>query len=241
MIYDCFTFFNEFELLNARLHELNGHVYKHVLVESTKTFSNQLKPLFFEENKLFYTPFLDRIIHVIVDDMPDDDNAWIRETHQRNAIMRGLGNAHENDLILVSDVDEIPDGNVLDYVVAGSSFRQQFFYYDVYTELEYLWHGTTCQRFGSMTTPQHLRDQRYNLPAQRFPGYHGWHMSYFGGPERIRTKIQSMSDTYLNIPEYTSEENLRDAIDKSRDLFGRQIGMTRHEHSPIPERILTYL
>jgi beta-1,4-mannosyl-glycoprotein beta-1,4-N-acetylglucosaminyltransferase len=88
-IIDCFTFFNELKMLELRLTELNDVVDYFVLVESTKTFSNNDKQLFYKENKHLFEKFNDKIIHIIVDEFPEGDN-WSREVYQRNAIQRGL-------------------------------------------------------------------------------------------------------------------------------------------------------
>jgi hypothetical protein len=67
-VFDCFLFFNEFDVLDIRLNELNDKVDKFILVESTKGFSNKDKPLYFLENKERYAKFLDKIVHVVVDE-----------------------------------------------------------------------------------------------------------------------------------------------------------------------------
>ena len=114
MLYDCFTFFNELEILTIRLHEMDPVVDRFVLVEARKTFQGAEKPLYFEQNKALFAPFLDKIEHVIVD-FPSEiqhfrnakSPAWAREYFQRDQIVQGLKTAHPADLILVSDVDEI--------------------------------------------------------------------------------------------------------------------------------------
>ena len=108
--YDCFTFFNELDMLEMRLEILNNHVDYFVLVESTKTHSGKDKELVFEKNKVIFERFSKKIIHVVVDNMPEatDQNRWILENFQRNAIMRGLSACDPEDIILISDVDEIP-------------------------------------------------------------------------------------------------------------------------------------
>ena len=108
MIYDTFPFFNELELLELRLRELDGVVDRFVLVEATRTHANRPKPLHFAENKARFAAFADRIIHVVVDDTPDTADAWAIERFQRDAILRGLGGCRPDDRILMSDVDEIP-------------------------------------------------------------------------------------------------------------------------------------
>jgi hypothetical protein len=107
VIYDTFTFFNEIELLELRLHELADVVDKFVLVEATRTHANQPKPLHYAENKARFSAFHDKIMHIVVDDMPDSSDAWVLERHQRNCIVRALDRCRPDDLILVSDADEI--------------------------------------------------------------------------------------------------------------------------------------
>ena len=108
MIYDCFTFFNELDLLEIRLNVLNDVVDRFVLVEATKTHSGKDKPLYFNDNKERYKAFQHKVIHVIVDDYPPFVTAWTYENHQRNAILRGLTQANPDDAIMISDLDEIP-------------------------------------------------------------------------------------------------------------------------------------
>ena len=90
MVYDCFTFFNELELLELRLHELAGVVDKFVLVEATRTFTNKPKPLYFQENRARFAAFENKLVHVVVADLPDSSDAWVVERFQRNAIGHGL-------------------------------------------------------------------------------------------------------------------------------------------------------
>lgn len=108
MIYDTFMFFNELELLELRLNELSQVVDKFVLVEATRTFTNKPKPLYYAENKERFSKFNDRIIHIVVEDSPNSDNPWVLDRFQKNCIIRGLQNARPDDIILISDADEIP-------------------------------------------------------------------------------------------------------------------------------------
>lgn len=109
-IFDCFTFFNELDLLELRLSELAPVVDRFVIAESPLTFTGREKPLFFEQNRARFAPYLDKIEHVVVRDMQDGPgtSAWEREWHQRRALIRGIGTAAPDDLIMLSDLDEIP-------------------------------------------------------------------------------------------------------------------------------------
>ncbi|MBQ2624124.1 MAG: hypothetical protein IJG18_03410 [Kiritimatiellae bacterium] len=115
MIYDCFSFFNELDLLEIRLNTLDKVVDKFILVESTLTHTGNPKPLYYAQNKDRFAHFNDRIIHIVVDDFPTfadtppREMAWIRENWQRNAIVRGIpADAQDNDYLIISDLDEIP-------------------------------------------------------------------------------------------------------------------------------------
>jgi len=135
MIYDCFTFFNELELLELRLHELAEVVDKFVLVEATKTHSNQPKPLHYQENRSRFGGFQDKIIHIIVDDLPDAKDPWVLENFQRNCIARGLGNCRPDDFVLISDLDEIPRATVVEQMSRSIPFHDGFFAKAVHTGL----------------------------------------------------------------------------------------------------------
>jgi beta-1,4-mannosyl-glycoprotein beta-1,4-N-acetylglucosaminyltransferase len=131
-LFDCFTFYDELDLLELRLAELGDIVDRFVLVEATSTFQGQPKPLVFEREKARFARWLDKIEHVVID-FPDPipalsrksrskgkverAKAWDREYYQRDQIMRGLGGAGPDDIIMVSDVDEIPRREVLERII----------------------------------------------------------------------------------------------------------------------------
>ncbi len=127
MIYDCFSFFNELDLLEIRLTTLDKVVDKFILAESPLTHTGNPKPLYYAENKERFAKFNDRVIHVVVDDfpsMPDEmqvrEKAWTRENWQRNAIVRGLPKGiKDEDILLISDLDEIPDPGYVQKAIAN--------------------------------------------------------------------------------------------------------------------------
>ena len=129
MLYDCFTFFNELDILEIRLNEMAPAVDRFVLVEARKTFQGADKPLYFEENKHRFASFLNKIEHIVID-FPDNNDgyrqaksaAWAREYFQRDQISRGLQSMTADDLILVSDVDEIVKASCLNH--AKSTLRE---------------------------------------------------------------------------------------------------------------------
>ena len=91
MIYDCFSFFNELDLLEIRLNVLKDVVDKFVLVEAGETHTGKPKPLYFKENEARFAAFRDRIIYVAIERFPEVcTTSWARENWQRNAIAEGL-------------------------------------------------------------------------------------------------------------------------------------------------------
>lgn len=107
-VYDCFPFFNELDLLEIRLHEHAAEVDRFVIAESTETFFGEAKPLHFERHRERFAAFADRIDYVVVEKAPPPfDSRWGRERFQREALRRGLADAAGDDLVLLSDVDEI--------------------------------------------------------------------------------------------------------------------------------------
>lgn len=107
-VYDCFMFFNEIELLKLRLEELDDVVDYFVLVESAETQRGDPKPFYFDDNRHLFERFLNKIIYVRVDERHPEMDLWERENYQRNCIARGLQQCASSDLILISDLDEIP-------------------------------------------------------------------------------------------------------------------------------------
>ena len=110
MIYDCFTFDDEIRLLEIRLNELEDTVNHFVLVESTVTFNNLPKPLYYDLNKRSFERWNNKIIHVVVNDSPISINPRTIQSFQFNAIKRGLSTIQNTpgDYIFLSNIEEIP-------------------------------------------------------------------------------------------------------------------------------------
>ena len=131
-IYDCFSYWDEDLLLDLRLNILNEHVDYFVIVEGNKTWQNNSKKLRFNIKK--FSKFKNKIIYIPVEDMPDGDNPYLRENFQRNCITRGLSNASNEDLVIVSDLDEIPNPELIykfNLNMKYAVFKQKHFYYKI--------------------------------------------------------------------------------------------------------------
>ena len=249
MVYDCFQFFNELDILYLRMQILKDVVDKFVVSESTVTFSGDPKPLFYQENKEMFREFEDRIIHVVVEDTPMDCDAFARDHHQKCAVARGLAEARPEDIIIFSDVDEIPNPEMLKKLLPtveeGKIYMpaQRLFY--CYLNMEDIsgknlsitkdfdgvekpqWLGTKICRKSLLDhyTTEELRNPEQRAIGVRVPDG-GWHFSYMGGgkgvsaEERIRYKIKSAAHQ-----EYNTRRTLFEVGSKLRnkeDIFGRE-------------------
>lgn len=222
-VFDCFTFFNELDLLEVRLNELAPVVDVFVISEATRTFTGKEKPLYFKENSARFAPFLDRIIHVVVEDFPDTSSSWVREIHQRDCVRRGLTSAGPGDILLLSDVDEIPRAEAVARMLAhppGANdvicFELDWhaFYFDVRLHEKWVRLGPRAIRLRSLATIDGLRGvyapaggfwrdavrwikavRRMRRPVRRrvLPDA-GWHFSWMGGVEAVARKGGSISE-----------------------------------------------
>ena len=230
IIYDCFTFYNEFELLELRLRELDDHVDWFVLVEADRTFQNKEKPLYFTNDldNPRWAKYRHKIRVVQVTDMPVATDAWGRERHQRDAIMYGCRNADAMDIIMIGDVDEIPCPETVERLRNSSEliwgFRMPLFnfkynYMMVTKDLYSVWSGAV--RRSALDSSEDFRRMRHTLNgcAYNFSDgtvaiveHAGWHFTYLGAEEFARTKIQSFAHEESNKPEILDQLDIEDSI-----------------------------
>lgn len=222
-IYDCFTFYNELDLLELRLTELNDYVDYFVLVEANTTYTSNPKPFFYEENKSRYAQWADKIIHVKVEDMPQHPDAWVNDRYQRDQIFRGIKDADSGDLILVSDLDEIIRPAAIEYMrnseqslfalrMTLHNFR---FNYMRVNEGKYsIWSMAGRRSLFDDIKPDGFRQLRFNFmdaPYQfRNNGcevveHAGWHFGYMGDKEWLLNKAQSFAHQEVNTPEFLAQ------------------------------------
>lgn len=227
MIIDCFTFFNEYELLEARLEYLFKKVNYFVITESNMTFSGQPKRYNFIDNIERYSYFLDRIIYLpCVPPIGLGEAYWGIEHYQRNHLMRGISLFDPSTFVLMGDVDEIPSFDGIDRALAqldkasAVSIQQDVHYYNLRQRGSNPWAGTVATRARSIQQkpPQEFRDMRQALP-QIEKG--GWHLSHWGGADRIREKLHAGSHREMNTEQYTDRQYIQQHIDEGKDLFDR--------------------
>jgi hypothetical protein len=224
-IYDCFTFYNEFDLLEIRLAELYNTVDHFVLVEANQTFTNRPKPYLFEENQARYSQYLDKIIHVKVE-MPSSNDPWVNETHQRNAIMEGVKDAQPDDIIIISDCDEVLRASAINQMrtTSGEVFSLRMplfnfkFNYMRTTPGEYdAWAMAARKQVMDNNSPNVLRNQRFNPYQFTIIEHAGWHFGYLGNREFLVDKAKSFSHQEVNRPEFIEQIDIEASIRERKE------------------------
>ena len=230
-IYDCFQYFDEDLLLDIRLNILNDHVKKFVITEATYTHNGSKKELKFNINN--FSKFKDKINYIVVDKLPlnileisENDpenkkgeksilNGMARDYFQRENLIRGIKDANEGDLILISDLDEIPNLKNTNFSEIKNKiiiFEQKMFYYKLnLLYKDQIWHGTKACKKSNLISPQWLR----NIKSRKYPNWRldllfskkkysdiffvkngGWHFTYLKTAEKLEQKLLNFAHHY---------------------------------------------
>ena len=240
MIYDCFLYNGEADILELRLHELADVVDVFVLVESCETFTGR------------YTGFSlvtahPKVRQWFVGESVAGLSAWQREAWQRNAIGDALKEfgAQPDDIILVSDVDEIPRAGAVrlaaDLVQGGErrvAFRQDVYFYHPQCQNLLTWYGTRATAYRNLGAPQSMRATEYTDGSEAIIVEGGWHFSYFMDTAAIQRKLAAYSHTEVNQPPYNTAENIEAAMRECRSLVptdGQRFRRVEHGGENAPD------
>ena len=236
-IYDCFQYFNEDHVLDLRFNVLNETVDYFVVSESTKTHQGKQKKLNFNINN--FKKFKHKIKYIVADYQKKDNlvnhtgGESLIEQHQRNALSQGLLKADDNDLIILSDSDEIPDLTKLNQIKKNTKFfvfSQMMFMYKLNLQNlnESDWMGSKMSLKKNFPVPQKLRNLKFKeYPFWRFDKTRlqiikgGWHFSFLQTPSDIANKIKSYSHGEFNKNEITNEKKIEEKIANNEDIFNR--------------------
>lgn len=189
-------FYNEFDILELRLGLLDRYVDRFVLVEAEVNHVGGPKELYFQNNKERYAKWLHKITHIVVtaEEAPKDENPWAREKYQRECILKGLEDVPDSAIVMVSDVDEIPDLAKVPFErlphVVCSVHMWMFEYSFDYLFTGEPWVGTVitnCELLKRVG-PNSFRDQRWRFPCFSCSG---WHLSSFGNAAHLRNKLST--------------------------------------------------
>ncbi len=199
-IYDCFQFYNELDLLELRLAELSPLVDHFVLVEAAYTHAGAPKPLYFAENRQRFAAYADKIIHVVVEDDPGGF-AWVREAHQRQAILRGLTGADPADMVIIGDADEILRPEIITRLRASGADAPPLFAPHLDIHLYFLnlrapepWVSVAAAPF-ELVRRVGANNMRYLVKQGigHVIAAAGWHFTWMGGIDRFLAKLDAFA------------------------------------------------
>lgn len=241
-IIDSFIFFNELDMLNYRLSILDEYVDYFVLVEGKYSFSGVEKDLYYEINKEIFNKFNHKIIHIVLDEFPykfpninySENQQWMNENYSRNGISIGINklNLNNEDIIITSDLDEIPNPNILKNLRKNkleydknnlNRLACDMYYYNLNTLIgRSSWHGIKLITFETYKklglTFQDMRTHEFTHEVPIIPNG-GWHLSYFGDIEYIKNKIKNFSHQEFNNSKYVNDKFIKDHIYNKKNLF----------------------
>ncbi len=258
MIYDCIPFFNELDILKLRMHIMAPYVDKFVIEESTVTFSGEPKPMIFAQNREMFAEFEDKILYVAVDNSPMSGvTTHERDKFQKNQLIRAMQDCKPEDIIIFSDVDEIPNPKTLTQILENFDatkiyhLAQRMFYcflnmeeisgnlLSITGEFPHIarkqWLGTKICSFGNLPKEGivYLREVSPLEEESVRVADGGWHFGYMGGngekdvAKRIGDKVQAAAHQ-----EYNKSRYLTEAVDRllcGEDIFGRNAKFIRVE------------
>ncbi len=279
-IYDCFMYFDEDLLLDLRLNILNSYVKKFVIVESSYLHSGNKKKLNFDIKN--FTKFKDKIEYIVLDNqpsgiqkvLPEDseniknekklNNSVKRENSQRNHILKGLRETSDEDLILVSDLDEIPNPSSFNFKKKINLFIQKIFYYKLnLMQPDLNWIGSRACKKKYLISPQWLR----NIKDRPYPYWRidallskkkywsvnlipngGWHFTNIKSPEDIHFKLSNFLHhvefeySKLTISDMASMIKNKviaydHSVDKTKDKYSGKQKLTKVSDEVLPEYV----
>ncbi|AOE41723.1 benzoate transporter [Pantoea agglomerans] len=264
MIYDCFLYYDEDILLEMRLNTLEHVVDRFVIVESRYTFTGKRREkLHFDIEK--FDRFRDKIIYIVNDIAPrfyqqafksnssvvnaGETDPWENEATARNQIMQGLAGAQDDDIVIVSDVDEIPRPEAIkafSHQHLCTTLHQQYFNFKFNVRVLNEDGTPRCATLAKMVTCKTLRDffmgqpellrnvKRRGTPIRenwwrwKWLNFRtktvknaGWHFSWVMSDERISEKMSSISHTERNCPEFNNPDHIRRCVENNIDIWNR--------------------
>ena len=265
-IYDCFMYYDEDLLLDIRLNALDKYVKKFVITEATYTHNGAKKKLNFNINN--FNKFKNKIDYIVVDQQPpdvrklkEDDSAKIKEEKlilngmardyfQRENLKKGLKNLKDDDLVVISDLDEIPNFDNLDFDKVNNNiiiFQQKMFYYklNLYYN-EFIWAGSKAVKYKNFVSPQWLR----NVKSKKYPFWRldiffskkkysnlfyvkdgGWHFTCIRTPEDLEKKLLNFAHHYEFEQSGLKINDIKKLINEKRVMYDHNIDQKGYKWS----------
>lgn len=238
LIYDAFIFFNEIELLKVRFELLFPYVHRFVVCEANTTFSGQPKSFNFLDNIKQFEPWLDKITFIKYEpdirnmDFTQRKTPWLIERGQRNYLSQFLTEAKDEDILIVSDVDEIWHPDLIGWfnsnhdTVPMGKLRMLMHYFFMncrgFGASNQYWQHAFFVKVGYLKTHSIELDDMRQATELTVVNNAGWHFSYLGGAESVIRKIESFSHQELNTDEIKNFDRISKCINRGLDPYNRE-------------------
>ena len=265
-IYDCFMYFDEDLLLDLRLNALDKYVKKFVITEATYTHNGSKKKLNFDIQK--FSKFRNKIEYIIVDEQPPNIreldekdsykvreeklilNGMARDYFQRENLKKGLEKLNEEDIVIISDLDEIPDLKKLNFYKINNNiviFQQKMFYYKFNLLYDkFIWAGSKAVKYKNFISPQWLRNvksKKYSswridtfFSKKKYSNlYHindgGWHFTCIRSPEDLEKKLLNFAHHYEFEQSGLKINDIRKLIKEKRVMYDHNVDQKGYKWS----------
>ena len=259
MLIDAFTYFNEKELVELRIKYLNPVVDYFVVVESNITFTGKEKKWNFPEMlngslKEFSKKIKYHQLNIKIEDIKNEeswiidgvkgDDFWRIENYQRNYIKKACENFSSDDILMISDLDEIPSIKKIKFImssdfkkIAPVALEQYLFHLDCNYLRQESWRGSviTTMEICNKFSPQRFRTLRNKI--SHFTDA-GWSFSSFGGYERVKEKIESYAHSEHNNDKFKDPNHIINCQKTGADLFHRKVKSKKVEKNFFPKDLL---
>lgn len=230
MIYDCIMFNNEWEILEIRLHTLAPVIDKFIIVQGERSFTGNHNELYPDRMEALNKRFSKKIQYDIICP-PLNNNPWTNEYRQRNYIGELIREFEPEDLIMLSDCDEIPDTNIIERIKIEFPYKaiiaieQAMYFYYLNCRHSRRWIGPVIGKRDVFIgeRPQFWRDRRGNIDRMENCG---WHFSYQGGFRSIINKLRNTAEQQDNTDKNTDPMRLLRLMETGEDIFERDPNFT---------------
>ena len=259
-------YFDEDLLLDLRLNTLNKFVKKFVITEATYTHNGNEKKLLFDIKK--FRKFENKITYIVVDQKPEKIlkvnssdsaetraeklilNGMARDYFQREKLSEGLRETLDDDVIIISDLDEIPNLDEVNFSKISNNiviFEQKMFYYKLNLLYEnFNWQGSKAVKKKNFISPQWLR----NIKGKKYPFWRvdtlfsnkkysnlkfvkngGWHFTCLRTPEELEKKLLNFAHHYEFEKSGLKTKDLKKLIDEKRVMYDHNVDQREYKWS----------
>ena len=255
-IFDCFTFNDENSILEIRLNELNKYVDYFVIVEFGENHQGKIKGK--KINEEIFKKFQNKIRYYYIEKFPKNLDSWQRENYQRNSLIKGLHDANQNDIIIVSDLDEIPNLSKIDLFNLNNkiyAFKQINTMYKFNMVRDYNWIGSKLCKFKKLKSPQWIRSLKVHKKYSYFridkffsSNYihnfkiiknGGWHFGWIRNIDEIINKLDSFAHTEFNNSKFKNYKYITECINKNKNFLDTKEILEKIDINLLPKYLVS--